>query len=52
MAGDRKKLFHLREYDAAFLKVFSRVIHLRAEEADPILWGWLLRVDSNHQPSG
>jgi hypothetical protein len=37
MAGDRKKLFHLREYDAAFLKVFSRVIHLRAEEAYPLL---------------
>ena len=37
MAGDRKKLFHLREYDEAFLKVFSRVIHLRAEEAYPLL---------------
>ena len=37
IAGDRKKLFHLREYDAAFLKVFSRVIHLRAEEAYPLL---------------
>lgn len=37
MAGDRKKLFHLREYDAAFLKGFSRVIHLRAEEAYPLL---------------
>jgi hypothetical protein len=37
MAVDRKKLFHLREYDAAFLKVFSRVTHLRAEEADPLL---------------
>ena len=37
MAGDRQKLFHLREYDAAFLKVFSRVIHLRAEEAYPLL---------------
>ena len=24
MAGDRKKLFHSREYDEAFLKVFSR----------------------------
>jgi hypothetical protein len=37
MAGDRKKLFYLREYDNAFLKVFSRVIHLRAEEAYPLL---------------
>ena len=37
MADDRKKLFHLREYDEAFLKVFSRVIHLRAEEAYPLL---------------
>ena len=37
MAGDRKKLFYLREYDEAFLKVFSRVIHLRAEEAYPLL---------------
>jgi hypothetical protein len=31
------KLFHLREYDEAFRKVFSRVIHLRAEEAYPLL---------------
>jgi hypothetical protein len=37
MAGDRKKLFHLREYDEAFLEVFSGVIHLRAEEAYSLL---------------
>lgn len=37
MPADRKKLFHLREYDEAFRKVFSRVIQLRAEEHYPLL---------------
>lgn len=37
MAGDRKKLFYLREYDEAFRDVFSRVIRLRGEEAYPLL---------------
>jgi hypothetical protein len=37
MAGDRKKLFYLREYDEAFRNVFSRVIRLRSEEAYPLL---------------
>jgi hypothetical protein len=37
MAADRKKLFHLREYDTAFRNVFSRVLRLRAEEAYPLL---------------
>jgi hypothetical protein len=37
MAGVRKKLFCLREYDEAFRDVFSRVIRLRGEEAYPLL---------------
>ena len=37
MAGDREKLFYLREYDEAFRDVFSRVIRLRGEEAYPLL---------------
>ena len=37
MAGDRKKLFYLREYDEAFRDAFSRVIRLRGEEAYPLL---------------
>ena len=37
MAGDRNKLFYLREYDEAFRNVFSRVIRLRGEEAYPLL---------------
>jgi hypothetical protein len=33
MAGDREKLFYLREYDEAFRNAFSRVIRLRGESA-------------------
>jgi hypothetical protein len=37
MAGERKKLFYLREHDEAFRDAFSRVIRLRGEEAYPLL---------------